>query len=258
MSYMVTIAMHNEAHNVEPAVKNLLLQRVTPKLILLIDDGSSDSTYSAIKSYTDRYHKIVSHRIPRHPKNYRTLGNAIRGGLESLGDKLNGFEAYGFTGADLRVGQFYWGKLYFRLFEHRLGTASGHVVGEDTCPVLARGGGQLVNWRVMKSIDLSEIPPSDPDTYMNMKAYALGYKSRMFNDLPITAERTTHRHPTRTLGLDYGLFRYPYWAALAKAASLRMGAFSFLVNYARGRRQPIDPDIPKGVKIYLRHRMRST
>ena len=100
MKISIVVPCYNEEDNIEklaneffPVVENLLgshvldAGNVTSVEVVFVDDGSSDSTYEALKSaFENRVHNGLSLKFEKHEVN-RGLGAAIRTGLQaSTGD----------------------------------------------------------------------------------------------------------------------------------------------------------------------------
>jgi len=87
LSVSAFVIARNEENNVKQTVDALLNQSLKLSQIVLIDDGSTDSTYNLFNLYEKHYENVNMVRLPYHQESYVgrwELGRSINQGLKEI------------------------------------------------------------------------------------------------------------------------------------------------------------------------------
>jgi poly-beta-1,6-N-acetyl-D-glucosamine synthase len=129
-SYVLISACRNEAEYVDGLIDCIAAQTVAPFRWVLIDDGSTDSTYEKAVARTEAFPSLQVVRMPGgRPRSFSSQVYAANHGCE-LVRELN-YDFIGFLDADIRVKADYYERLmnFFHRAE-KLGLAGGAVIDQ--------------------------------------------------------------------------------------------------------------------------------
>ncbi|MFW9777490.1 MAG: glycosyltransferase family A protein [Candidatus Heimdallarchaeota archaeon] len=150
----VVIPARNEAKSIVQVLNSLKNQTVLPKVVVVVDDGSRDTTPEVLKSYhSAQYHLIIKERPER-------IGGRSLVGTPEIANTFNkGFEEANkaqcdyilIIGADILLEPQYIEKMLLEFSrDPSLAIASGHTLRITANPSHARGAGRLIDSRFWK------------------------------------------------------------------------------------------------------------
>ncbi|QIL90629.1 glycosyltransferase [Microbulbifer sp. SH-1] len=129
--YVVVSPCRDEAEYMERTLDSIARQSVTPKLWLIVDDGSTDKSLEILKKYSEKYSFIKI--LTRENRGFRSVGpgvvDAFYAGLKTL--NLNDYAYVCKLDLDLELPERYFETLMERMeADPRLGTCSGKPYNE--------------------------------------------------------------------------------------------------------------------------------
>lgn len=247
---MILTNVWNEEDRIPDLVKIIDQQTLRPKLWFWIDDGSTDGSYDAITNART----TIPIKIFQMPKK-------IKGELDTIGIahsqihpiiKNLDFDYLGIADADIILDPDYFEKMCGIMDQDpRIGTLSAQSRSDKKRnPIDPMGGGKVVRWSVIRSID--QYWDIAPDTYLNIKANAIGLKSIALQDYFIDASPTQiftpkgrFRYGRRMFYVGRPLILVIYQAL--RFASKRDHATDYLRGYwqerSKGSWRCLDPDV---------------
>jgi len=195
----VVIPARNEENFVEKTLSSLVTQTLSPKHIIVVNDGSVDKT-SIIAS---KYAKVID--LP--DRGYRATGTSklakvINRGLKTIDD----VNYVMILGADHILPENYLHVIIDRMeIDNQIVIASGVIMGEESTETAPRGSGRVVRYSFWKNIGLSYPETLGWESYLVYKAMSLGYRVVCYNDVITYSQRPTGR---RTNLKEYGRAMY--------------------------------------------------
>lgn len=221
---MLLTNVWNEEDRISDLVRIIDAQTLKPKLWFWIDDGSTDNSYKEIlRAKTD---------IPIHI--FQITPKKSKGELDTIGlahskahpyIKSLDFDYLGIVDADINLKPDYFEKMCGIMDRNPdIGTlAAQNKQDKKRNPNDPMGGGKVVRWKVVQSIesywDLA------PDTYLNIKANAIGLRSVALQNFFIDAKPTAIFTPAGRfrfgrrmfyVGRPFILVLYQAWQFLVK------------------------------------------
>ncbi|MGC8962223.1 MAG: glycosyltransferase [Candidatus Bathyarchaeia archaeon] len=217
---LVIVCARDEEETLSRCLDSLLGQSRRVDRIVIVDDGSSDSTPEICERYAATHDNVVAvHR----QRSGREGGAVVRGieiakafnsGLEAVGGEV--FDYLAKVDADMVLSRNYM-DLVVSEFEvdPRLGLAGGVTVNEPTHQV--RGGNRVFRWSCWMDVSWNgRMPLVDAeDTYTTVKALYKGWRVKL-----ILEARSIHLRSGRVKGLRR--------TALER---LRVGAACYALGY---------------------------
>ena len=198
MSRVLAISeYYNEAENIPGLVDNLSMQTQKPDLILLIDDGSTDSSSELFQEHLELIG--IDYKLYNMPPKSKPDAN-LKGRAFTKVDLLNSdwldtadYDYLMLIGADTRFPKTYI-ELSTKIMDRfpMFGTMAGRIHGEpgSDSPM---GTGKLVRWSVVKRTR-GRYWDLDPDSLWNLIALEMGYRMLIPKDLLVTVTRPTHMY----------------------------------------------------------------
>jgi glycosyltransferase involved in cell wall biosynthesis len=197
--YVVVTPVRDEEMFIGLTIECMLRQSLRPTEWVIVNDGSADSTGAVIDEYARQYPWI--HAVHRANRGFRKAGGGV---VEAFND---GYKSIACRDWDFIVkfdGDLSFGPQYFeKCFEHfelepALGIGGGgiyHLINGqehlEACPAFhVRGATKIYRracWEGLGGL----WPAPGWDTFDEVKANRLGWKTRSFNDLQLTHHRMT-------------------------------------------------------------------
>jgi glycosyltransferase involved in cell wall biosynthesis len=205
LDYILITAAKNEDKNISTLIKSIINQSSRPKVWLIVDDGSTDTTPQIIQNSVFENSWILSIRLN---DNKRDIGlhiaEVLKLGFEYLKRycliKDISYEFVGIIDADMVPEYTYFEKLLKYFYTNpKLGIISGGVYYNDMGKLIweksrsdhARGGSRLIREDCLKEIGY--IPAYAAwDTVMNVKAKKYGWCVQQFKDVVSIQSRKTN------------------------------------------------------------------
>lgn len=243
--YLLVTSFWNEKGNIEGLMANIANQNKPPKHWVWIDDGSTDGGSEEIRVLADKFDLPITIYYPMEPK--------IKGDLLSIGkawDKvlpdlktLHKTDYLAVGTVDDRYPPQYFEYLVDYLDNHpTTGVVSGQAMGERRYKHMPQGGGKVIKWDVIDTIE--KVWNLAPDTFFNIKAMGLGFEAEALWDLAVQVESApTTPKVGRKLGYRLYYCGNSMITALFKTFSLRdIGVIKGYFE-SRGKEQCDDPDV---------------
>ncbi len=178
----MTFILFTNLYNAEDEVSRLfeLVETFTlqPKKWVIINDGSNDNTEQVIKEHiqqSGRTNVVIFNLPPKEKGNLKTIGHAYNQAFEQLQLKQENYEFMSIIDPDNRIHPQYYEKVK-DIFDSdpTIGVISGY---NPDAPKLKmpQGNGKCVRWSIIQNMTGEFWDPA-PDTFLNIKAWAQGYK----------------------------------------------------------------------------------
>jgi len=223
----VIIPALNEEKAIGDSIISLKKQTLSPYRIIVVNDGSTDSTEKIVKSFKEI--EIVNRKPHESYVGKKELATTFNAGLEKLcdDDKCNFIMI---LGSDIILPNNYLLKITKEMNKNpNLVISSGVIEGEySTTP---RGAGRVVKYEFWKNLGLAYPVNYGFEGYLILKAKSLGYESEVFNDLTMTTKRKTGQRFDPSLYFYYGL---------------GLKALGYSIPYALGRILIFGKKTPRG------------
>jgi len=210
----VVVAARNEEETLPVTLKMLKAQMLLPRLVIVVDDGSTDSTAEIARKMGCA---VVS--CSPHKESYigrPELASVLNEGLSRVPKNC---DYVLILGADHQLPSNYIRELANRMEKNpKLVIAGGIIIGEPTVETLVRGSGRLVKadwWRKLNNMQYPVAYGWEP--WLCYKALSLNFKAKSFPDL------VTKARPTSLTSLK------------AKELGKSMKSLGYDANYALGR-----------------------
>lgn len=204
MDYIIITPVKNE-ENFLPAVADAVVQQsIIPKLWVIVDDGSSDSTPQIIAHLQSQYTWINTIRLPESERNlkFRYPFVCVSGfdyAINYCNKHLIQIDYIALLDADTVLEHDYYKKIFSQFSQDdKLGVASGGIYHEGegeikwrgTLESLPSGSGRV--WRKACFFDTGGyVVETSPDSISNVKAKLRGWKIRQFKDIIAVEKRKT-------------------------------------------------------------------
>ena len=184
----VVIPARNEEETLPVTLKRLKAQTLRPRVIVVVDDGSTDKTAEIAR----KMNCTVVSRSP-HKESYLgkpELAEVVNAGLSQV-SKICGYVLI--LGADHKLPPNYIEELVKRMEKNsKLVIAGGIIRGEPAMETLVRGSGRLVKagwWRRLNGMRYPVAYGWEP--WLCYKALSLNFKVKSFPDLVTDARPTS-------------------------------------------------------------------
>jgi len=184
----VVIIARNEEERLPATLKMLKAQTLLPRVIIVVDDGSTDKTAEIAR----RMKCLVVGRSP-HKESYigkPELAGVVNAGLSRV-PKICDYVLL--LGADHKLPSNYVEELVKRMEKNpKLVMAGGIIRGEPAMETLVRGSGRLVKakwWRKLNGMRYPVAYGWEP--WLCYKALSLNFKVKSFSDLATDARPTS-------------------------------------------------------------------
>lgn len=196
-SYIIQTPVKNEEENLPQLIKSILEQSIKPSLWLIIDDGSTDSTYEIIKDAQNEHNWIDCIRLENRERDLGLhLSEVINAGISTIMkfcvENNIRYNYWGNIDADVTLDDKYFEKL-INEFEHnpKLGVASGGTwyykkneikhydanIGEPS------GGNMLVIKECLNDCGLPIPLTYSWDSVLKTKARINGWETKRFENI---------------------------------------------------------------------------
>lgn len=243
--YILVTNFWNEAGNIRPAIENIAQQAKPPREWFFIDDGSpeeaGDKAHSEIMKAGDEfgikthYWYVFPMKANGDKYNIGKAWNVVIGVLKELKT-----DYLGVADLDTRFPSDYF-EIMVECLDTRphVGAVAGRMVGEKRYQHMPMGGGKLVRWEIFE--DIEEFWNFVPDTFLNIKSLAKGFKNAVL-EVVVEGRKSTPRYG-RELG--YRLYYCGNSVVTALFKTLRLRDFGVIKGFlaSRGKEQCTDPDV---------------
>jgi len=249
----IILPAHNEENFIGKALQSLFSQTVDVKIII-VDDGSTDSTAQIIKDFSSFHQVKVVTRKRKENKDILTVSFVIGEGSKYIDDD---FDFIGILDADTILEPQYYEKLIKKFKENsKLGLCGGKYIGQPHSTWFGGlpyiyGCNRLYSrkcWLAINNGDKEMIPLPTWDTYHNIQANMLGFETRFYGDVISYALRPSGEGNDWRMGYVSYLIGYYGWFMLMRI--VRKRSLLMLAGYLRAwfsglKQYPIKP--------YVRH-----
>ncbi len=202
----VVIPARNEADRIEETVAALKAQTLPINQIIVVDDGSTDTTAEIA---TNLGCEVV--RLPYHEKSYvgrPELVPVFNAGLQRIKDCTHIL----IVGADHRLPQEYVETIVQRMQANpKLAIASGKIRGEPCTESTPRGSGRIVRCDFWKKANNLQYPLGwGWEGWLIFKAMQMGFESKCFPDVVTEIDRPTRMDAKKARLAGRGLYALGY------------------------------------------------
>lgn len=271
MNYAIVTPAKNEEVNIDYLFFHMRKQIVKPKLWVIINDNSDDSTKELVEKNIEIYKdffkgsKIILYNNTEKAKYDLKVrySKVVKIGFDIIEKAVKDGEVnidyIGILDADLFPEEIYFDKLMKTMKKYNIAIASGNVkvLYQDKVKIekvannWPRGGCRLYGYEEFKQIGF-DITRS-PDTYSCLKAQMMGYKIANVSGIYVTSFRETgSRHAYKYYGESDRYFGYPKFYAATKFAYKFVKspekAIAYIDGYLNMREECKDKDVVRYVK----------
>lgn len=215
-SYAIVTPVRNEAENLQRFVESVASQTVTPEVLLLVENGSSDATRELASQLASAHPwvRMTDAAAGAGPERAVPIVTAFNAGLAALAALP---EVIAKLDADVTLPPWYFERLLEELDrEPGLGVVSGTCFERDGDTWRERFGTGASVWgaaRAYRETCLSQLLPIEPRTAWDWidvaEAQLRGWSTRVIRDVPFYHHRREGEHaPTR----------WAQWSAQGRAA----------------------------------------
>lgn len=194
--YVVTTPCKNEENNILQLANSIIKQTIQPKMWIIVDDGSTDSTPELLKTLTSSHNWIHVHTLESKSRDLgfhyaEVISIGLNLSLEICEKNDICCDYLGLIDADMILSPDFFEKIMYQFEKNpRLGIASGNVVyinndkkileeGRDNLPI-----GGLRVWSKKCFLDTGGSPISySPDSVSNVIAILHGWDTAKFKDV---------------------------------------------------------------------------
>ena len=234
-------------------------QILTPYRIIVVNDGSTDSTEEIVKSFPGV--EIVNREPHESYVGKKELATTFNAGLEKLRND-NNCDYIMILGSDVVLPNDYLLKIIKRMNKNpNVAISSGIIEGEYS--ITPRGAGRVVKYDFWENLDLQYPINYGFEGYLVLKAKSLGYEVETYHDLVMFTKRKTGQRYNSNLYYYYGLgikalgYSLPY--ALGRiiifAKKNPKGALKMLQGYSSKYNQLYEPELRNYVKQSQRNHL---
>lgn len=205
----VVLAVRNEAESLESVLAALNQQTLLPSVVVVVDDGSTDTTPQLLSRVAGAYgFELRVVRLPSHEARYNgrpELGGVINSGLSVVRAHHPPVAYVMKVDGDHILPRNYTESIVERMEANpRLAVASGHILGEQYTATSPRGTGMVVRAGFWNEADGMKFPLIYGwESWLNFKAMQMGYETRSFREVTSRVTR-----PTRKKGAALGRTMY--------------------------------------------------
>jgi glycosyltransferase involved in cell wall biosynthesis len=241
----VVMAARNEATTVARALQALNSQTLAPSVVAVVDDGSTDGTSERLAVEKPRLSfELEVVRTAYHERSYvgrPELARVLNEGLRVLKERRPPLDYVMKLDGDHILPRDYAERVIGRMrADPRLAVASGSIAGERFAEASPRGSGMVVRAGFWTDANGLKFPLEYGwESWLYLKAQAMGYRTRSFTDIPTRVARPT----SVTKGAPYGRGMYAlgyFWPyalgrCLLVAARSPSGSLQMLRGYVDHR-----------------------
>ena len=206
VSYWVCVMARNASAHLESTINSLLKQTLQPLRIIVVDDGSTDSTSIILKNYAEQWSKIVKViSLPDKGYDIRRVPSNINLASQSAADTSIAAEYFMISGDDCSYPKDYAHDLISRMMSQRAVVVSsgrprsGGSVSEEHSP---SGSGRMIKCSFWKAVGGRYPIRAGWETWLLYKAQEEGLRVKLFGDLIFD-----HLRPRGTV------HQFTYWGA---------------------------------------------
>jgi glycosyltransferase involved in cell wall biosynthesis len=272
-SYVLVTAARNEASYIGRGIVSVLKQSILPKAWAIVSDGSSDDTDQIVRGFAERHAFIRLKRLDRcSGRSFASQAHALNAGVSMMADI--DYTYIGMMDADITLEPCYYEEIIHRFqAEPDLGIAGGFIYEKKSGVFRSRIHNRTRSVpgavQTFRRACLEHIGPFVPlrygglDTYAELRASFLGFRSRAFPDLRAFHHRRTggadaplaafYKSGCMEFGIGYRL-SYELMSCLSRAqmppyfAGSVAKMIGYLVRFFRGD----TPEVPLEMVRYLR------
>jgi glycosyltransferase involved in cell wall biosynthesis len=254
MKISIILPVFNEEKFLEKCLTSLARQTLKPTQVIIVDDGSTDSSPQILKKFA---FPVLTLPVQKSAMIER-VPYVLRKGSKLLDDD---FDYVGVLDADTVLEPAYYAKLVAKLQSYKgLGIAGGKLIGQpDTGRILGLipyvyGCNRLYTRKCWFNLNGGKVMKPVPtwDTYHNIYAQMLGFKAVRFDEIKSWALRPAGLGKDFNKGYQsyqlgyYGLFLF---GRALKNGNLRMMAGYLKAMFAGEKQYPVKTYIRR-VQIY--------
>ena len=257
LSICVVIKVYNEFELLENCIKSINRQKIKPRKVIIVDDGSpnpkvSEEILHLSKEYSDLNIQLL--KLPLKPKpDLDTVGRTWREAwFKVKNDVLCDY--FGMLDSDTQLESNYYELIVSEMERNpKIACASGVFkiqtdideyveeinIGAKIGRKDARGSGKVIRTSFLSEVE-GDFPEVDWDTWINTKAKVRGFKSPQIDNVYMYQERPTSRVVGKDLFRNGRLtyhFGYNPALLLLKMLLAKRGALSILRGYLDARKQ---------------------
>ena len=238
MKYAVLLSCRNEEKHIGEALSSVLSQSVSPELVVVVDDFSTDKTTDIVSKFSVI---LISTRNPRCSVRGVNQALALNAGLTEIYRFVPDWDYVLKIDADTVLSEKYVESLILKYVENKkLGICSGNPQDEKIWRGRASDGAKVFSRACLDSIGFFPLCNAF-DTLMILRAKHHGWLVESFTDVKYTQTRTMRREKLSRWVLS-GRSRYylgfPVWhtfliaVVYAKQKPYFIGSFSmFLAHF---------------------------
>ena len=254
----VAIKVYNEYEMLEGCIQSLVRQKLTPKQIIIVDDGSPDPNVREEITRLSLEHpqsNIQLLRLSLKPKlDLDTVGRTWRKAWSKIKDEGQ-YDYFGMLNIDTRLDSNYYEVIIEEMERNpKIACASGVMkikidskeyvekinIGAKVGRKDARGSGKVIKTSLLVEIEENDFPEVDWDTWINTRAKIKGFNSPEIENVFMYQERPTTRvagkNHFRNGRLTYH-FGYNPILLLLKMILAKKGALTILRGYLNARKE---------------------
>ena len=206
VSYWVCVLARNASAHLESTIGSLLKQTLQPSRIIVVDDGSTDSTNTILKNYRKQWPKVMK-VLSLSDKGYdiRRVPRNINLAWQFAADAGMATEYFMISGDDCSYPRDYARTLISRMMSQREVVVSsgrprsGGSVSEEHSP---SGSGRMIKCSFWKAVGGRYPIRAGWETWLLYKAQEEGLRVKLFDDLIFD-----HLRPRGTM------HQFTYWGA---------------------------------------------
>jgi hypothetical protein len=206
VSYWVCVPARNASAHLQSTINSLLEQTLQPLRIVVVDDGSTDSTSTIVKNYKEQWPDIVRVlTLPDKSYDIRRVPRNINLAWRFAADSEIATEYFMISGDDCSYPKDYARALISRTMSQRGVVVSsgrprsGGNVSEERSP---SGSGRMINCAFWKAVGGRYPIRAGWETWLLYKTQEEGFQVRLFDDLVFD-----HLRPRGTM------HQFTYWGA---------------------------------------------
>jgi len=246
MKISLIMPVYNEERFLKKSLDSLMMQKLKPSQIIVVDDGSTDNSLGIIEKYPVTIVKLSKKNkqatIDRYPV-------VLSAGSPYLNED---FDYVGIIDADTVLEPAYYEKLTQKMQQDKvIGIAGGQLIGQLAGPALGLmpyvyGANRLYTKNCWLKLNQGKIMKPIPqiDFYHNIYAEMLGFKTQRYRNIKSWALRPSSLGVAFVKGYHAYEFGYHWYYLLLRA--IRNHALGMIPGYLKakfsGRKQyPIKP-----------------
>ena len=206
----VVIAVRNEEGSILRVLDSLEGQTSPPDMVVVVDDGSQDGTARIVRDRTTMSKfQLILVSLPRHPQSFvgrPELAGVFNAGLSVIRGHTPLPRFVMILGGDHSLPKGYLAAIVSRMeADPRLAVAGGWIANEPFLEHAPRGSSMVVRTSFWNSAGSLSFPRRYGwESWVYLKALALGYDTRSYKDVPTSVSRKT----SITKGVLYGRAMY--------------------------------------------------